>query len=268
MSNKEYNKIKALDELFEQSLTYKSTTKFKELLDFITHFPSLSPFNAFLIHMQNSGVQIVMSRSKWKKYNRSVIYGSRPLVILIPFGPVEFVYDIKDTEGEDIPEELLNPFKTEGGVNTNMYFTTIKNCLKEEIVIKEKILMDNLAGYVKRESNHFSITVNSNLGINERFSTLAHELAHIFCGHLGVFNNSTWRDRHTLSKEIKEVEAESISYLVCLRMGLKTNSESYLSSYLKENTSMPSLSLDTILTVSGLIETIGTYRYKPKKKTK
>ena len=69
-SDSSKNKLKALDELFEQSISYRTSKEFLGLLEFINKFPYLSPFNAFLVHMQNRGVDIVMSVSKWKKYNR------------------------------------------------------------------------------------------------------------------------------------------------------------------------------------------------------
>src|SRR5262245_1446776 len=114
-------KIKALDDLFLRSSTYQSSKDFFELLTFINKFPLLSPFNAFLIHMQNSGVELVMSAYKWNKLGRSVKHQARPMVILVPFGPVEFVYDIADTEGEEIPDYLINPFCTKGNLDSKIF---------------------------------------------------------------------------------------------------------------------------------------------------
>ncbi|MBK7442542.1 MAG: hypothetical protein IPI65_13570 [Bacteroidetes bacterium] len=51
-------------------------------------------------------MEIVLSAEKWKKYRRTIKKNARPLLILMPFGPVEFVYDITDTEGDEIPEYL------------------------------------------------------------------------------------------------------------------------------------------------------------------
>ncbi len=48
-----FEKLNALDELFEASASYRSSENFLKLMQFIRRFPSLSPFNAFLIHMQN-----------------------------------------------------------------------------------------------------------------------------------------------------------------------------------------------------------------------
>lgn len=99
-------KLATLDELFLRSSNYSNSADYLNLLQFINRFPALSPFNAFLIHTQNSGVNVVMSAAKWEKYGRKVNYRARPLVILVPFGPVQFVYDISDTTGDEVPRQF------------------------------------------------------------------------------------------------------------------------------------------------------------------
>lgn len=263
------NKIASLDQLFKQSARYKTSAEFIELLKFINKFPWLSPFNAFLVYVQNPGVKIVLSSTKWRKHNRFVKPFARPLVILVPFGPVDFVYDIADTEGEEIPEFFYNPFYTRGELDPKAYFYSMANTEKQNIKISEYEMGKNSAGYARRIKNKLDININSSYHINEKYSTLVHELAHIFCGHLGTIENSWWQDRSVLDKKNKELEAESISYLVCQRMGLKTQSHSYLSDYVSGDQWLHKISLDTILTVSGYIEQMGTSSFKSKmKKTK
>jgi hypothetical protein len=62
---------------------------------------------------------------------------------------------------------------------------------------------------------------NDRLAPSERFVTIAHELAHIFCGHLGECKSqggneeeSGWPDRRSLGKNERELEAEAVAYLV------------------------------------------------------
>ena len=55
---------------------------------------------------------------------------------------------------------------------------------------------------------------------------------------------------------MKTAEAESISFLVYKRIGLKTSSESYLTGYIDKNKEIP-VSFDTILTVSELYREYG-----------
>jgi hypothetical protein len=259
-------KIKALDELFLKSAGFRKSKDYLDLLKFINHFPKLSPFNAFLIHTQNPGVEIVLPEIQWAYYNRTVKDNARPLVILVPFGPVNFVYDIADTEGDQIPEYLNNPFLTMGDFDFSIYQITINNSLKENISVVENEMNKTSAGFAKKDKSGFKIILNKSLGINEKYSTIVHELAHIFCGHLGSTKTAWWKDRTPVDHQISEIEAESISYLVCNRLGLQTGSDSYLADYISKNDSIPPISFDTVLTVSGHIEQMGTAKFKPKTK--
>ncbi len=102
------NKMPELDKLFCQVGTYRKSDQYKELLEFIKRFPNIAPYNAMLINIQKPGSKYVASASDWKKrFNRTIKIGARPLVILRPFGPVAFVFELSDTEGHDpFPEEL------------------------------------------------------------------------------------------------------------------------------------------------------------------
>jgi hypothetical protein len=74
------------------------------------------------------------------------------------------------------------------------------------------------------------------LNEKERFVTLAHELGHIFCGHLGECQSRSgqenaetgWPDRRDLGKNEQEIEAEAVAYLVATRADLVTASVAYL----------------------------------------
>ena len=258
------DKIKALDELFLKNAGYRKSKDYLNLLNFINRFPKLSPFNAFLIHIQNPGVQIVLPEVQWTSYKRTVKDNARPLVILVPFGPVNFVFDIADTEGEPVPELLNNPFSTTGDFDPSIYHVTINNSLKMNIPIVENDMNKATAGSAKKDKNGFKIILNKSFGINEKYSTIVHELAHIFCGHLGSTKTGKWKDRSNINPQIAEIEAESISYLVCNRLGLHTNSDSYLADYISEHDTMPPISFDSVLTVSFVIEQMGTAKFKPK----
>lgn len=48
----------------------------------------------------------------------------------------------------------------------------------------------------------------------ERFVTLAHELAHLYCGHLGPSHGDDWPDRRRLPAVAREIEAEWIAGIV------------------------------------------------------
>lgn len=81
------------------------------------------------------------------------------------------------------------------------------------------------------EHNDRGVTVrNFKLGadtekvdIASRFSTLTHEVAHSLLRH----------DEETLSDSKKELEAEAVSYVVCQRLGIQTDSGVYIANHLR-----------------------------------
>jgi hypothetical protein len=260
------HEIKALDELFARSASYRVGKNFLALLQFINRLPRLSPFNAFLIQMQHPGVEYVTTAYHWDRdFNRRPKRDARPLVILVPFGPVSFVYDVSETDGDPIPPEALRPFNTHGQLPKPVYDLTLENCKRDSVPVYESDFGSGKAGYATRRQGDFSISINRNYTLEDRYSTLAHELGHIFSGHVGTTPHTWWPDRSKASHEVKEIEAESISFLVCKRLGLGTTSEEYLASYVERQEEFPPFSLETVLTVSGYIERMGKERLRPRK---
>ena len=95
--------------------------------------------------------------------------------------------------------------------------------------------------------------------------TLAHELGHLYAGHIGTPNPNWWSDRRGLDLKVREFEAESIAYLVCARFGIDNPSEAYLAGYMRNNEEIPEISLDCVTRVAGLIEQMGRGRLTPRK---
>ena len=98
-----------------------------------------------------------------------------------------------------------------------------------------------------------------------QYATLVHELAHLYCGHVGTPNLNWWPNRTSLNRTFCEFEAESVSYLVCQRRGIDNPSKEYLAGYVRGNVPMPEISLDCVMAASGLIEKMGRERLKPRK---
>jgi hypothetical protein len=106
----------------------------------------------------------------------------------------------------------------------------------------------------------FELLLNSRLSAETRYGTLVHELAHLYCGHLGTPNGRWWPDRQNLSHAAREFEAESVSYLVCARLGIDTASEEYLAGYVRNCPVTPSISLDRVMKSVWLLEQMGRAR--------
>jgi hypothetical protein len=103
----------------------------------------------------------------------------------------------------------------------------------------------------------FELLLNSVLSAEARYGTLVHELAHLYCGHLGTPNARWWPNRQTLSLAVREFEAESVSYLVCTRLGIDTASDEYLAGYVRRCPATPPISLDRVMKSVWLLEQMG-----------
>src|SRR3954452_13531217 len=107
--------LSALDRLFQETRLYRTSAEFREVMEFTKHFRTHAPYNCFLLHMQRPDAHFVANTHYWKKrYNRTIRPGGRPLIILVPFGPVDFVYDVRDTEGDPVPERIVDFFGAKG----------------------------------------------------------------------------------------------------------------------------------------------------------
>jgi hypothetical protein len=111
----------------------------------------------------------------------------------------------------------------------------------------------------------YEVILNSRQSPAAQFATLAHELAHLYCGHFGTANSKWWPDRQRLDPRIREFEAESVCFLVCKRFGIDSPSDEYLSGYVKDHKEVPPISLEAVMAAAGLIERMGRERLKPRK---
>lgn len=267
--------ISELDKLFNDIETYRVGERLKELYDFIKKFPETAPYNAMLIHVQKPGSQYVASAREWKqRFNRTTKPEANPLVILRPFGPVTFVFELGDTEGnEPFPDELINPFKVVGIVTDGYFENLIKYMKYDGIFYSEDRHGTSSAGFIKANKRQteqvmmidgkevwikvlFNIVVNMSLGIEEKFATVLHELGHVYCGHLCAPNEKWWSNRKHLNNYAKEFEAESVCWLICERLGIKNPSAEYLNYHLKPDKAIPNISVNAVLKAVGIIENL------------
>ena len=111
-----------------------------------------------------------------------------PIVILAPMGPVGFIYDVADTDGRRLPAYFDGPFQVEGCLEKAIWDNTLNNCIEKEkfrIVFCEKSFL-NGACVSKNRGGQYIIEINKNFeSVELWYSSLVHELAHIYCGHLG-----------------------------------------------------------------------------------
>lgn len=252
--------ISKLEELLVNVNDFRDSRAFYERLTFIKRSKYLAPYNAFLVSQQKESAQLVLSEKKWRQRGRELKEGARPIVIMIPFGPVEFVYDVEDTEGAPIanlrpnvpiPYEVRDIFGWDGNFRPlkSLYKNIMYKCRMKGLLIYEKALDVGLAGKASycgerrgkkaKGLEEYEIVINANHPEEVKLPTLIHELAHIFCGHL--------THRKELSHANMEFEAESVAYLYCYRNGFRPKSEQYLVEHLEEGWSPPLTLFNNIL---------------------
>jgi len=276
----------ALDELFTRAGKYSSSDAYLELMRFVGRFRFYSPFNAMLIFVQRPGAHFVCTTRRWRRdYHREIKIGARPIVILQPRGPILFVFDVSDTvplaNARPLPIGIENPFQVRSGKIGRQLALTIENAQRDGVRVSECSDGSQWAGSIQRavagqhlESTivkkqtqnstrvplRFDLLLNGNLSAESRYGTLVHELAHLYCGHLGTPNDRWWPDRKNLGQIAQEFEAESVSYLVCARLGIDTASDEYLAGYVKRCPDTPAISLDRVMKSVWLLEQMGRAR--------
>lgn len=80
-------------------------------------------------------------------------------------------------------------------------------------------------------------------------------MAHFFLGHLGHDEYLRVPDRSFLDHQPREIEAESVSYLICRRAGVRSEAEKYLAGFVKQDFSPNALDVYGIMKAAGSIET-------------
>lgn len=217
-----------------------SSENFKNYLKFSAKFHDYSINNTMLILSQCPEASFVAGYSAWKnKFHRQVRKGEKAIKILAPF-QVEVeneetkkteiitkfrmvnVFDVSQTNGEPLPT-LVSDLQGSSD-NSCALRKAICAISKTKIVFSNENEDIELSKGVKGYFNHKDnlIVVNEKLEDNHIAKTLIHEYVH------SSFHKCT--DKTT---DQKEIEAESIAYVVCNYFGLDTHEYSfgYIASY-------------------------------------
>jgi hypothetical protein len=250
---------KTLDELFFRISEARHSKKFIEILNFVSKLSEYAPYNNMMVYLQRPTAKYWAREKDWnERFKRTIKEDAIPLIILRPMGPIMLVYEIEDTEGPELPEDLLHPFKVKGKFDPDDLEYLVHECLKNGIKVKGATLRGFLAGRATRAGNKelaiLIIELNKNHKNREQFATLCHEIAHIYLGHLGGDPKGRWPSRIGLSRSQRELEAEAVAYIVCRRRNLITLSADYLAGYWAKPVDRENVSVDMIMKVAGRIE--------------
>ena len=238
----------------------RESDRFKEYLRTMSRFHSYSANNCMLILRQFPGATMVASYNKWQTdFHRQVQKGERSIQIIAPckgskwvdvpkkdaqgniiknanneiilvkekksytyFKPVP-VFDISQTSGEPLPKicEDLD-FDIDG---YDRIFTAIRNI--SPVPIQFERIDGNAKGYFHSGETSY-IVLNEGMSQAQNVKTLIHEVAHASLGH--------GEQQKGLPRDLKELQAESVAYMVSSYFGIDTASYSfeYLASWAQE----------------------------------
>ena len=210
--------------------------KYENYLDFCSKFHNYSFRNIVLIMLQNPNASRVASFATWNKLGCKIKKGSKALKILCPvqyqtkeeveeqgeikekvknhlYFKLGNVFDISQVEGE-IPS-LVKELKGNSEDIKRMINYAIDNS-EIAITIDNNLNNGSTNGYYDLLMN--DIHIKESLDDIHKLKAIIHELAHSIL-HSDIDNK--------LDRNTKEVQAESIAYVVCRGLGLDTDDYSF-----------------------------------------
>lgn len=255
--------ISTIDSLLRASRTYRKSTDFLEMIEFMGRFRDYAPYNNMLVRIQNPTCSFYPTANDWRnRFDRTLIEDARPMLILAPMHPVMLVYDLDQTEGSELPAELQDFSRFRGEWEPEWLHRLVENAYRHSIRVDFKRLSTTQSGFATLANGpggKMRIVVNGELSEPSRFGVLCHEMAHILLGHLGSDEDRWWPVRSHLGRSAIEVEAEATAYVVTRHLGLQGMSAAYVSRHLKPNAEVPTgVSFDMIAKVAGRIERMTT----------
>lgn len=264
--------------------------KYRNYLRTMSRFHNYSLNNQALIHLQRPDATLVAGYNRWRdKFSRHVLRGEKGITIIAPtpykkkieqekldpdtklpildadgkivteekeieipmFRPVK-VFDYAQTDGKPLPERVASPVANLTGSVEN--YEAFMEALRRSspVPVEFKPLSADMDGYFSPKSQ--SITLREGMSEVQTVSAAVHEIAHAKLHNYGLQQAA---ERKAKSRNTEEVEAESISFMVCAYFGIETgaNSFGYVATWSK-NAELPEFraSLDTISkTASGII---------------
>lgn len=280
----------SIDALLSSVGHFRTPGEYRAMLEFVSTFPLYAPFNRMLVRVQDPGARYVATPARWwNDYDRHVRPAARPIVLLQPGGPVMFVFDVRDTEpGVEsprlVPDGVSDPlairFSAGAADISRRWATMVENAIRDGIRVQfgdhgghsggfacrsegsgRLIYRERSArkGAVRPEreafAHEFDIVVNKNLSEKDQLATLVHELAHIYCGHVGGTPAGHWPDRQGVPRTVEELEAESIVHMVLSRIDPGVQMGDYIQGHLDAAAQVPpGVSLNVMMRAAGTIE--------------
>ena len=237
---------------------YFNSDTYKAFLNTMSKLNNYSLNNLFLIVAQNPKASAVASFKAWKSFDRHVKKGEKALKIWAPYQvtrkdekgkPVlnkkgqevkdtRFrlvpVFDVSQTEGKELPQPV---YELEG---THQDYANLYRAAKETAAAKGiafEIFKEPMEAHGYYSPTENKIVIRAGMSERETLSTIFHEMAH------ADLHNPKALEGQKLTRTNKELQAESVAYVVANHYGLDTSSYSfgYLANWSKEPDSLADL---------------------------
>lgn len=303
-------RVEKLTGILEQELTNVfESENYKLYLSAMAVFHKYSFRNTMLILHQLPNASYIAGFNAWKDLNRYVKEGEKAIKIFAPApyktkideiqrdgngeiirdgdgNPVTKekeitvpafkaapVYDISQTDGEPLPElgggELVGTVE-----NYEEFWSVLKKISPFPIELIEFEPGDTAQGYC-HYGEDAKITVRNDMSEIETIAAAIHEISHAKLHNYTIEELAMLPPEEKKTRRMREVEAESVAFVVCKHFGIETGESSfpYIASWSKDK-EMPELkaSLSTIQKTSAeLIDDIEEnliVREKEQEKTK
>lgn len=252
-------KLKELTEQLETSIPeFLESDKYKTFLKAMARFHNYSLNNQILIAIQRPGASLCASYAGWKAQGRQVKKGEKGIQILcpapykirtlqdkinpdtgkpellpdgstkqekvekiIPYFKIGHTFDISQTEGQPLPE-IAHPLDGILDDRQKAIFDAILSISPVPVCFEP--VPGSANGFYSMTEKR--IVVDNSLSQQQQLKTLVHEISHA-CLHDVSIPDAP------LDSATREVQAESIAYVVCQFFGLDTSGYSfgYISSW-------------------------------------
>lgn len=234
-----------IQELEANIQAFKTSQEFLQFLKAMSKFYHYSFYNQMLILSQKPDATRVAGFVTWKKLGRYVKRGEKGIVILVPIKGVRekeqegdeqveeeylwfrsaSVFDISQTEGKPLPEIVLD-VENKGDA---FYHACCELAKQYGITVKS---VSGLKAYGVSTGGEVLLRDDNNK--TSMATTLVHEIAHELL-------HQKKEGKPKLDKETKELEAETVAFIVCTHFGIDIPSHQYLATWQENHQVMDSL---------------------------
>lgn len=254
---------KAIETMNKGVYEYLDSERFKTLLDTMSKFHDYSMNNTLLILEQNPHATHLAGYNKWQQdFNRQVKRGEKGLMIWMPVEikvkenhyvldengnrilgddgkfkreevevkkrtfKIGYTFDVSQTEqieGKEVIE--LSPVKDLKG-DVKDYQALTKALMEiSPVPIKIEAFTASAKGCYNSLTNE--ITIQPDMSEVQTIKTMIHEIAHSIVHSEENLNQLKQKENVEFSKNEKEVQAESIAYIVSSHLGIDTSDYSF-----------------------------------------